>query len=548
MSRARPPDAGGPGPSAARAGGRSLLGSRTVLGAGLAVAGVALLSAVMVPLRGHLGVATSALVLVVPVVLGVAVGGFVSGAVAVAAGFLAYDLLFIPPYDTLTVGASQNWLALAVYVVVMLIVSRIVASLREARAQARLREEDARRLLELSDALIGDASPADLLDVVAATVKRAFRARSVAVLLARAPGDAELSPAPRAPGTPGREQPAAPRVDLGSGRSLEVVAWAGAELSAAELAAVAPAAGAARSVRGATQGAGGAASAGTGLAWFSLGAADRPIGLLVVAGAEPGERERDLLRAYANQAASAIERARLREQAVHGQLLEEADRWRQALLGAVSHDLRTPLATVTAAVEELRRVDPARTAAQRDELLDLAHTQAERLERLVANLLDMTQIQAGALRVRRAPVSLDELVAETLAVLGPSWSGRVALSIPLTLPALDVDHLLVVQVLANLLENALRHAPPGSPIVVRAKAAGASVEVAVEDRGPGVPAAERERIFAMFNRVSGGGRAGLGLAIARSFVEAHGGAIRAEERPGGGARFVFTLPVAAGGG
>nr|MDA8291021.1 ATP-binding protein [Actinomycetota bacterium] len=504
--------------------------TRAALGTLSALVGEGALSAAMVPIRPHLSVATSALVLVVPVVLGVAVGGFVSGVVAVATGFLAYDLLFIPPYGTLSVGSSENWLALVVYALVMLIVARIVSSLREARADARVREAQARRLLELSEALMADASPSELLSVVAATTRRAFGLRSVAILLS---GDEEE----HVHGSAGGGEDGSGR---GPGRALELVASAGEPLSGDDLDAVAPAAGGTRRV-------GGAAPGTEGLAWYALRSSGRAIGLLVVAGEVPDERDRELLRAYVNQAASALERAELREHAVDAKLLGEADRWRQALLGAVSHDLRTPLATVKAALEELRRADPALGRPERDELLELAESQADRLERLVANLLDMTQIQAGALRPRRAATTLDELVSETLSVLGPSRQGRVALSLPLTLPEVDVDHLLVVQVLANLLENAMRHAPAGSPIVVRARPAGELVEVAVDDRGPGVPAGERERIFAMFNRVSGGGRAGLGLAIARAFVEAHGGTIRAEERAGGGASFVFTLPAVRSG-
>jgi len=156
----------------------------------------------------------------------------------------------------------------------------------------------------------------------------------------------------------------------------------------------------------------------------------------------------------------------------------------------------------------------------------------------------MTQIQAGTIRVHRRPAMVDDLIAEAIAVLGPAWTGRVALSIPLTLPLVDVDHLLVVQVLVNLLDNAARHATSEAPITIGAVARSSLVEITVEDRGPGVPAAERERIFVMFNRILGAGRAGLGLTIAKSFVEANGGTIRAEERIGGGARFVFSLPTA----
>jgi two-component system sensor histidine kinase KdpD len=501
---------------------------RAVLGVGVAAAGVVALSGVMLPLRAHLGLATSALVLVVPVVLGVAVGGFAAGAFAVAAGFLAYDILFIPPYGTPSVAAGQDWVALGVYVVVMLTVARIVANLRAARGEARRREEQARELLELSDVLIGDNSSPELLELVVHTVQRAFGLRSAAVLLPRATDGSE--PDGALAGTLVVGQPT--RADL-----LQVAASAGVPLDDSEVREVSPIAGEPRSLSGATPGS-------DGLAWLTLTVAGRPIGVLAIAGTVPAPHDRELLRTYANHAALALERSRLREQAVRSQVAEEADRWRQALLGAVSHDLRTPLATVKAALSDLRREDLALSHADRQELLELAETQSDRLARLVSNLLDMTQIQAGALKLRRRPAMMDELVAETLLALGPDWPGRLATSIPLTLPPVDVDHLLVVQVLANLLDNSVRHAPSGAPIRVGASWRGRVVEVVVEDRGPGIPVEERERIFGMFNRVQGGGRAGLGLTIAKAFVEAHGGTIRAEGREGGGARFVFRLPVA----
>lgn len=156
---------------------------RSLAGALVALVGVALLTAVMLPLRPHLSVATAGLVLVVPVVVGVAIGGLVAGGVAVALGFVAYDLFFIPPYGTLSVGNGQNWTALVVYVAVMLIVARVVATLQQARAQARRREEETRRLYLLSDLLIGEQPLGDLLERIASTIERAFRPRWVAVLL-----------------------------------------------------------------------------------------------------------------------------------------------------------------------------------------------------------------------------------------------------------------------------------------------------------------------------------------------------------------------------
>jgi len=485
--------------------GRGLRGSVVALGT------VGALCALMLPFRSHLSVATTALVLVVPVVLAVAAGGFRAGALAVAAGFLADDLLFIPPYGRLSVGNAQNWTALAVYVVVMLVAARVVARVDAARAEARRREVQTRHLFDLSDVLIGVTPLADLLGRIVFTMQRAFSLRSAALLLP-------------------------------TGDEVRVAAEAGTPLSPDELRAVSPSGGERRSV---VPMSGRRAVPGGEMMVVPLVSSGRPLGLLVAAGGPLDVHDQELLRTYANQAALALERSQLREQALRTALLEEVDRWRGALMGAVSHDLRTPLAAVKAAVSDLRRHDVALSPDDVDELLELIEVQSDRLARLVANLLDMTRIQAGALELHPEPTALSELVEEGLGALGAELErGRVKTNFVGDLPLLDVDHLLVAQVLANLLENAHRHAPEGTVIEVQARRAGQVVEVAVEDHGPGVPEEERERVFQMFNRISGGGRAGLGLTIAKAFVEAHGQEIHAEEAPGGGARFVFTLPVA----
>ncbi|HLX78158.1 MAG TPA: ATP-binding protein, partial [Acidimicrobiales bacterium] len=225
--------------------------------------------------------------------------------------------------------------------------------------------------------------------------------------------------------------------------------------------------------------------------------------------------------------------------------LRRVDTWRSALLGAVSHDLRTPLASVKAAISDLRSDHVDLTKEDSAELLELIESQADRLDRLVTNLLDMTRIEFGELEVRKELTTLDKLVSETLDSFGGAdWTRRVAFSFPADLPSVYVDRLLVCQVIANLLENAERHAPDGTPITIEAIPAGDLVEVAVEDEGPGVPVEERTRIFKMFNRISGGGRAGIGLAIVSAFLDAHGQTVRVEQSDKGGARFVFTLPVA----
>jgi two-component system sensor histidine kinase KdpD len=257
---------------------------------------------------------------------------------------------------------------------------------------------------------------------------------------------------------------------------------------------------------------------------------------------------RDALLILANHLAIALERTELRDRAHDAELLEEVDRLRQSVVGAVSHDLRTPLATIKVASSTLVDADYGLSEAELAELYSLIDQQADRLSRLVNNLLDMTRIQAGVLEVHRRPTRVDALLAEATGGLLSSLGDRpvhfVAQS-PTTavedLPLADADPVLVSQVLANLIDNANRLAPAGTPIMVEASVAGGTMQLAVVDEGPGVPAAEREAVFETFVRYDTGGRSGLGLAIAKAFIEAHGDRIWVEEAAGGGARFVFSL-------
>jgi two-component system sensor histidine kinase KdpD len=480
---------------------------RDLLGAVVALAAIGALSAVMVTDRRHLAVATAGLVLVVPVVIGVVLGGLVAGAVAVVAGFFAFDVLFIPPYDALSVGRAANWVALVVYVIVMALVARVVASLRDARVEARRHDEVTRHLYQLSDALIARQGLPELLGVVAETIRTTFGARWVTVLLP-------------------------------DGDALRQAASAGEAITRDEQAALSPVPGRPESL-----------SRSNGAELFTrlaLSANGRPVGLVVLAGGVLDAHGRDLLHTFANQAALAIERARLHEQVLRADLLEEVDRWRRALMGAVSHDLRTPLASVKTAVSTLRRSDLELAPGDRGELLALIEQQSDRLARLVSNLLDMTRIEAGTLELRRESASVADLVSEATVALGTSLGlASLRAEIPAELPLVDVDPLVMVQVLANLIDNALTHAPEGTAVEVSAAVDGDHVRLAVRDHGPGVPDPEREHIFRMFNRRSGAGRAGLGLTIAKTFTEAHGQRIELDSPAGGGARFCVTMALAA---
>jgi two-component system sensor histidine kinase KdpD len=326
------------------------------------------------------------------------------------------------------------------------------------------------------------------------------------------------------------------------GERLEVAAAAGEILSNEDVAFLTTGGGEARSI-------GLVGGTGSQRASVALVVDNRPVGLLVLQDVELDDVDRNLLGTFANQAALAIDRSRLREQALRTRVLEEIDRWRNALMGAASHDLRTPLASVKTAVSSLRQADARLTAEDRAELLELIEQQSDRLARLVTNLLDMTRIEAGALEVRPSAMPLEELVEEALGSLGGIVpTVRVEVHAPADLPLLVVDHVLMSQVLANILDNAARLSPADSSILVSAHPAASSryrVEIAVSDRGPGIAPAERERVFEMFSQHGGGGRAGLGLAIAKAFVEAHGGRIWVDPASPRGTRVVFTVPSEA---
>ncbi|HXQ74893.1 MAG TPA: ATP-binding protein [Acidimicrobiales bacterium] len=479
---------------------------RSLAGAGAALGAVTVLAAVMAPFRSHMSIATPALVLVIPVVVGVVAGGFVPGAVAVGAGFLVYDLVFIPPYGTLEVGAAENWVALAVYVIVMLLVARVVSRLDAARSQAHRRETDIRRLFELTDLLIGEKPVPELLALIVSTVHDAFGFDSVALLLP-------------------------------TGSRLEVAAAAGEPLTDTELGRITPTPGRPTSL--------GTSSLHTDeVQSVALSATGRPIGLLGIKGGVLSRHDRELLLTFANHIALTVERAQLREQALRTELLEEIDRLQKILMGAVSHDLRTPLATIKISASTLGNPGADIGTEERQELLALIDDQVDRLNRLVTNLLDMSRVQSGALELHREPIAVVDLVNEAVRGLGLTGHGRVTMDLADDLPLVDVDHLLIGQVLTNLLDNASRYAPPDTPIAVAARTRpDGHVEVAVTDSGPGVRPDDRAVVFQMFTGRGSAGGSGVGLWIAKAFIEAHGETIWAEDTAGRGGRFCFSLPV-----
>ncbi len=478
-----------------------------IKGVALTAVSFLIVSSVMFAFRAHISVATTALVLVIPIIWGVVVGGFGVGLIGIILGFLIYDFVFIPPYYTLSVGQTQNWIALGVFVIVVILVSRVVANLKDARSLAMERERNARRLFELSKLLLGEKELAELLDTVTKSVQLTFQFKSV-VLLLQGP------------------------------EKLEVGASAGQLFTTGELSQVIPEVGMPATLYRTSEG--GAQS----LFSLALTAADKPMGLLVMRGSQAQSPDVQLLSTFANHAALAIEQAQLKQQALQAKLLEGTDRWHRALLGSVSHDLRTPLASIKAAASGLSDPSLNLDPSQKQELLETVSAQTDRLTRLVVNLLDMTRIEAGVATPRLSIIEVSELIDEGMNALGDDQA-RAQIQVLDCPPEIFVsaDHTLISQVVANLLENAMRYSPKGKPITIEVSSTDTAVTLAVSDSGPGVPWELRDQVFEMFHKDADRGRTGLGLAIAQAFVSAHGGHITVANSESGGACFSFSLPL-----
>lgn len=255
--------------------------------------------------------------------------------------------------------------------------------------------------------------------------------------------------------------------------------------------------------------------------------------------------QRRLLEAFASLAALAVERAQLAAQAEQARVQIETERLRNSLLSSVSHDLRTPLAGITGAASSLLADSSPLDAGTRQELTQSIYDEANRLNLLVRNLLDMTRLESGGIQVNKAWQPLEEVLGAALTRMEPALAGRpVTVRLDPDLPLAPLDEVSIAQVLVNLLENAIKYTPPDSPIDLAAWADGAKVVVEVADRGPGLAAGDEQRVFEKFYRADkSAGGVGLGLAICRGIVEAHGGHIWAENRLGGGVAFCFELPI-----
>jgi two-component system sensor histidine kinase KdpD len=472
----------------------------------LALAAVAGATALCFALYGVLPLANLSLVYLIAV-LWVALqrGLWPSVLAAVAAGG-AYNFFFTKPRFSLDIHDPGDALSVVFFLVAAAIASPLAA---RVRAQADIIAANARRTANLYAFTRAAAAAGDLDGVLALAASHAARTWNgrAALLL---PGRAGLEPAVLVPAD--SPPPPRPAWDGRPGDPAADPAWRYQPLRT-------PAGGA--------------------------------LGVLAV---RPGdtapEPEADpLLASLADQMAAAIERMRLLEDVERARLAHEKERLRAALLAALSHDLRTPLVSILGAASSLVAYGGALGAGPRRELAETIQDEAERLNRFVQNLLDMTRLGAGALVPRTDWVDLADIVAGAVERARPLLAGRpVQLALAPDLPLLRLDAVLMQQVLFNLLDNAVKYAPEG-PVRVCAAREGERVRVAVEDQGPGIAEADRERVFDMFSRAAAGDHrpagTGLGLTICRGIVEAHGGTLVAEAGPGGrGAALVMRLPVA----
>jgi two-component system sensor histidine kinase KdpD len=257
--------------------------------------------------------------------------------------------------------------------------------------------------------------------------------------------------------------------------------------------------------------------------------------------------QRRILDAFANQVALAIEGAQLVEQARQTELLEATEKLQTALLNSISHDLRTPLVSITGALSSLEEASPALDEEVSRSLIETAREEAERLNRLVGNLLDITRLEAGPMKLHRESCDVQELIGSALEQIGtPLKNRQVNVEISPKIPLVPLDFVLFSRVLVNVIDNALKYSLPEKPIDIRARVSKQDLEISIADRGEGIPVDDIERIFDKFYRiqrpdnVSG---TGLGLSICKGIVEAHNGCIRAENRRGGGAIFIIRVPL-----
>lgn len=477
--------------------------------------------------------------------------------------FLAFDFFLVPPLYVFTINRIEEWIALFVFLVTAILTSQLAVTLRQRAEQASRREREARILYELVRATNSEEELERLLSIIAQAVVDVFSSWGVldcALLLPDARGKLTVQASTQQP---------ADQLTLSSDERA-TAAWVmthGQTVGLHEDAPHAPGRPAGSALRIIVQSTALGHVARRSLRLIPLKTGQQVVGVLRLrlqgesqrfTTEERLEEDREHPNArtaffwtFLDQATSVIERARLRRENLRIELLQRTDELRAALLSSVSHDLRTPLSSIKAAASSLLQEDVQWDDEARRSFALTIEREADRLNRLVGNLLDMSRIEGGALRPEKEWYPLKELIREVLERLQPLLQGRsVRTHIPNDLPPVELDYLQMDQVLTNLIENAVRYTPPESPIDVSVHSEGEQVIISVADRGPGIPPGDLERVFDKFYRVLPSRQgvryptgSGLGLAVSKGLVEAHGGRIWAENREGGGAVFSVALPA-----
>jgi len=443
----------------------------------------------------------------------------------IVASFLSialFDFFFVPPRFTFAVSDVGYVLTFGVMLAIALLISGLTLRIRAQAETARERERRTGALYAMSRDLAAARDLGELITAVSRHVRETFGAPAQ-ILLPDDTGRLQ-SPAGVTPLYPMDE------------KEQGVAAWV--------------------SARGRAAGAGTDTLPAARALYLPLATASGIIGVLGVRPDDP-KRFQDpgvqhLLDAFAGQAAVALERARLAERTQKEQVEIAAERLRTSLLSSLSHDLRTPLGAITGALSSILEDRGTLSDTTRRDLVQTAADEAHRMNRLIGNLLDMIRVESGALQVHKEWQPLEEPVGVALIRLEDRLRDHpVAVRLPPDLPLVPIDGVLIEQAFINLLENAVKYTPAGTPIEIAATAVDGAVRVDVADRGPGLPPGDEDRIFEKFYRAPSPAPAatatsgvGLGLTICRGIITAHGGRIWAENRPGGGAVFHFTLPLA----
>jgi two-component system sensor histidine kinase KdpD len=443
--------------------------------------------------------------------------GYGPSVCAAVLSVLMLDFFFVPPYLSFAVSDFQHVVTFGVMFVVAVVISNLTQRVRLQADSARYRERRTSMLYSMSRELAATRATRNLAAVAVEHVHEVFEAK-VALFLEGIDGRLENLASGDAAYVP-------------TDKERDVLDWVWSHEKPAGLTTdTLPSAGA---------------------LYLVLRGAQGRVGVL---GVMPGDarrlgspEQRGLLDVFANQIGSALERGRLAEQAQHAHVEVEGERLRSSLLSSVSHDLRTPLSVITGAASALVESDAVIAPPARRDLAQTIQEEAERLNRLVRNLLDMTRFAAGPVRITKEWQPLDGVVGAAIGRLEGQLSGRnVDTHLPRDLPLVPIDGVLIEQLFINLLENTAKYTPAGSPIEISARKDDKGLVIDVADRGPGIPPDLAQKIFEKFFRLPRereGGGAGLGLAICRAIVEAHGGRIWVDSREGGGAAFHFTVPI-----